>query len=197
MNIRSLSFAARWALWSTIAELIGVAAMMAALIFGPDLPEVVGNGLIGAFLGIPLGLVQGRLLRHHDVSALAWTGAVAVSVTVAAMIVQGPLEETGWGLVAEGAAHALVMGSLLSVATYPVLRRRVASLVGWVGLGLVAALVGELLGRLVGLVAPPPLNLIVVFVVWPALVGVALALLARPAPPAAPTTDQVVTTVAG
>jgi len=198
MKLRTSSFATRWALWSMIAVLIGIAVMMATLVFGPELPEVVGNGLIGACLGIPLGIVQGRLLRHDGVSVLAWTAAVALSVVAAAIIVQGPLEETGWGLVPEGTAHALVMGSLLSGATYAVLRRRVGTAVGWIGLGLVAALVGELLGRLVGLVAPPPLNLVVVFVVWHALVGVALALLARPTPPtAARSTDPIGTGVGG
>lgn len=182
MSTRSSSFVARWALWSTIAVAIGIAAMMAVLILGPELPEMVGNGLIGAFLGIPLGIFQGRLLRRHGVSALAWTVAVTISIVVAALIVQGPLEETGWGLVPEGAAHALVMGTLLAGSTYVVLRRRLASAVGWTAAVLVAAFVGEMIGRLVGLVAPPPLNLVVVFVLWHALVGVALARMVRWAP---------------
>lgn len=182
-----MSFRARWALWSTLAVGIGIAAMMAALILGPDLPEVVGNGLIGAFLGIPLGVLQGRLLRRHGVSALAWTVAVALSIVVTALIVQGPLEETGWGLVPEGAAHALVMGTLLAGSTYAVLRRRVTSAAAWIVAGLAAAFVGEMIGRLVGLVAPPPLNLVVVFVLWHALVGVAITRLVCPEPGTADT----------
>jgi hypothetical protein len=184
MSTRSLSFPARWALWSTIAVGIGTAVTMAALIFGPELPEVVGNALIGAFLGIPLGIFQGRLLSRYGVSALAWTVAVAISVIIAAIIVQGPLEETGWGLVPEGVAHALVMGSLLAGSTYAVLRR-VTSAVRWIAALLAAALIGEIIGRLVGLVAPPPLDLVVVFVLWHALVGVALARLVRPVAAAA------------
>jgi hypothetical protein len=182
MNTLRLSFSARWALWSAIAVGVGIAVMMAVLIFGPDLPEVIGNGLIGAFLGIPLGIFQGRLLRRHGISAAAWTLALAVSVIVAALIVQGPLEETGWGLLPEGAAHALVMGSLLAASTYAVLRHRLTRPVGWAAAVLAAAFVGEMLGRLVGLVTPPPLNLIVVFVVWHALIGVAVVLLVRPGP---------------
>jgi hypothetical protein len=196
MSTRSLSFPARWALWSTIAVGIGTAVTMAALIFGPELPEVLGNALIGAFLGIPLGIFQGRLLPRYGISALAWTVAVAISVIIAAIIVQGPLEETGWGLVPEGAAHALVMGSLLAGSTYAVLRHRVTSAVRWIAAVLAAALIGEIIGRLVGLVAPPPLDLVVVFVLWHALVGVALARLVRPVAAAADGTPARVTATA-
>ena len=101
---------------------IGTGLIFATIMFGPAVPDWVADGILGLCLGVPLGLVQARQVRRLGPSGAAWAVAVATATTLGAMVVQGPLEETGWGFVPEGAAHAAVLGLLLGAAQLAVLR---------------------------------------------------------------------------
>jgi hypothetical protein len=182
----------RFAGWTGAGLAAAIALLVGTLIVGaPEGPAWIGDLVIGIYLGGMLGLAQSRAVRRDGLPGREWALATTVAVSVAAVVVQGPLEETGWGLLAEGTAHALVMGLLLAVAQWPLVRDRVGAL-PWVAAGLAAAWVGELTGRLVGLVTPSPLDLVVVFLVWHALVGLALARTLHPADTAAADGRQLV-----
>ena len=172
-------FVSRWVLGCVAAVLIGTGLIFAAIMFSPPVPDWVADGIIGLCLGVPLGLFQGRQVRRLGRSGASLAIAVAAATTLGAMIVQGPLEETGWGFVPEGAAHAAVLGLLLGAAQLAALRGLVPP-VAWMGAALAIAFLGEMTGRLVGLVGPEPLNLVLDFVLWHSLIGAALIWMARP-----------------
>ena len=124
--INTRSFLPRWVLGCSAAVAIGTVLIFVTIMFGPALPSWLGDGILGLYLGVPLGLVQARQVRRLGPSGAGWAVAVATATTVGAMVVQGPLEETGWGFVPEGAAHAAVLGLLLGAAQLAVLQDRPA-----------------------------------------------------------------------
>jgi hypothetical protein len=97
-------------------------------------PPMFG-ALFGAMLGLSTGLAQWLVLRRRIAGVGAWLPATLVALTLFWLLHNAEafgFAHTPWGLVGQGFGHGAIVGAMLGVAQYLVLRGRIKHAERWV-----------------------------------------------------------------
>jgi hypothetical protein len=99
------------------------------------IPPPVFGALFGAMLGVSTGLAQWLVLRRRLGGVGAWLPATLAALVLFWLLHNAEafgFAHTPWGLVGQGFGHGAIVGAMLGVAQYFVLRRRLKNAGRWV-----------------------------------------------------------------
>jgi hypothetical protein len=111
------------------AEIGGFSAALDAIS-----PAMFG-ALFGAMLGVSTGLAQLLVLRRRLAGVGAWLPATLAAYTLFWLLHNAEVfgfAHTQWGLVGQGFGHGAIVGAMLGVAQYFVLRGRLPNAERWI-----------------------------------------------------------------
>ena len=168
-----------WVRWA-FATILGLAVGMVVFIIVGDMfgevvdnsPEYVFGLIVGAIFGTAFGIAQWLVLRREIPHSAAWIPATVVGFSVAAFVIFGFLDggnpDTS---VPAKLGHAVVLGGVLGIAQFLVLRDKVKMAAAWIVVSILAWLVAEIIGIALGSAVGPPLDLLGLFLLGGALPG--------------------------